>query len=604
MSQADLLCFIAAAFAGLISLRAIICEHKTFATWCLAAGMAILSAESLFAGLGAGEILGADVAHQLNWRWSCTALLPCVWLCFSVTYARAEYAKSLTRWRVALAISFILPVGAVLACGQRLVEFRTLPGGEESVFGLTTAGKVLNFLFLPSAILVLSNLEQTFRASVGIMRWRIKFMVIGAGVLFAARAYTSSQMLLYSTAIQPSSPIINSGGLILGCALIFCSFFRGPSEVDVYVSPAAPHRSLTLLIAGVYLVGAGLLANLMVWLGAATGVSGRSLIILGALAMLAVVLVSDRARLYARQFISRSFERPLYDYRTVWRDFTQGTASRLTEDELCNAAVKLTAQVLQVLSVTVWLVDDKLENLIFGASTSLSNAEAQKLQPTSADSTSVIRALLDRAAPVDIAKSTEPWALALRNCQPAQFQTSGGRVGVPMIAGGELLGVMLLADRVGGVPFSVQDFDLLKCVADQVAAGLLNSRLSRKLLQAKEMEAFQTMSAFFVHDLKNTANTLNLMLKNLPVHFENPAFREDALRAITKSGQHINQLIGRLSVLRHDMQIHPVETDLNDVVNKALSNWTAPVGISLFKDLGGLRNCPWMRTSFKKCSQT
>ena len=37
------------------------------------------------------------------------------------------------------------------------------------------------------------------------------------------------------------------------------------------------------------------------------------------------------------------------------------------------------------------------------------------------------------------------------------------------------------------------------------------------------------MSAFFVHDLKNAAASLNLMLKNLPVHFDDPAFREDAL---------------------------------------------------------------------------
>ena len=38
------------------------------------------------------------------------------------------------------------------------------------------------------------------------------------------------------------------------------------------------------------------------------------------------------------------------------------------------------------------------------------------------------------------------------------------------------------------------------------------------------------MSAFFVHDLKNAASTLSLTLQNLPVHFDDPAFREDALR--------------------------------------------------------------------------
>src|SRR4029453_4303294 len=44
----------------------------------------------------------------------------------------------------------------------------------------------------------------------------------------------------------------------------------------------------------------------------------------------------------------------------------------------------------------------------------------------------------------------------------------------------------------------------------------------------RSLEAFQTMSAFLIHDLKNAASTLGLMLENLPGHFDNPAFRQDA----------------------------------------------------------------------------
>ena len=148
-----------------------------------------------------------------------------------------------------------------------------------------------------------------------------------------------------------------------------------------------------------------------------------------------------------------------------------------------------------------------------------------------------------------------------------------------------MLGVISLADRVGGDFFSLQDFDLLRCVGDQVAAGLLNAQLSQKLLQAKELEAFQTMSAFFVHDLKNTASTLNLMLQNLPIHFDNPDFRKDALRGMAKTCDHINRLISRLSLLRHDLQIKPVESDLNQVVAGVLSDWDGISGVTLVKNL-------------------
>ena len=43
---------------------------------------------------------------------------------------------------------------------------------------------------------------------------------------------------------------------------------------------------------------------------------------------------------------------------------------------------------------------------------------------------------------------------------------------------------------------------MLSCVGDHATATLVNVQLSQKLLQAKELEAFQTMAAFFVHDLK------------------------------------------------------------------------------------------------------
>jgi putative PEP-CTERM system histidine kinase len=257
----------------------------------------------------------------------------------------------------------------------------------------------------------------------------------------------------------------------------------------------------------------------------------------------------------------------------------------MDQRELCQSTVKLVADLFQVLSVTIWVVDEKKEKLAFAASTSLFEAQAGELSPPAADAMEVIHALENHPDPVEIDSSRENWAIILRRCHPDEFDKGGGRACVPMIVAGEVLGLMILGDRVGGIPFSEQDFDLLKCVGDQVAAGLRNVQLSQKLLLARELEAFQTMSAFFVHDLKNTASTLNLMLKNLPVHFDDPAFREDALRGVSKTVAHINHLISRLSLLRHGLDIRPAESDLNEVVSKALAGWKSAAEIDLFREL-------------------
>ena len=209
-----------------------------------------------------------------------------------------------------------------------------------------------------------------------------------------------------------------------------------------------------------------------------------------------------------------------------------------------------------------------------------------------ADVGELIQYLRAHPYPVDIDSSPESWVESLKRCNPAYFPKKGGnRLCVPMVSGGELIGMITLGDRVNAASFSVEDFDLLKCIGDEAGARLRNIKLSQRLVQAKEMEAFQTISAFFVHDLKNTASTLSLMLQNMSVHFDDPAFRQDAVRGLSKSVDHINSLINELSVLRQRLEIREVESDLNQVVSAALKGLDAVPDIQLIQNF-----CPLPKT--------
>ena len=585
MSNADILGFASALFCSVLALIVAWNERRSVAHWAFVAGMVALAVEDVCFALTADAGSPEEMVYWQNWRLVATSFLPGIWLFFSLSYARGNYSEFLKRWRFVLAAAFLMPIGLVILFGDDLIVSvgHTLTGYW--MFGLGIPGIVLNLLFLLSSVLVLMNLERTYRAAVGTMLWRIKFMILGLGVIFGVQAYIASQVLLFH-ALNLSLQAVTATAVLLGGVLILRSLFRaGHFNTDVYPSQSALHNSLTVLLAGVYLLIVGVFAKVVTFLGGDAAFTLKAFVLLVALVLLAILLLSDRVRLHTRRFVSRHFQRPLYDYRSVWRRFTEGTAPCVKQAELCQAAVKLVTDIFQVLSVTIWLVDDKRENFVFATSTFLSETKANDLKPQSVDAMEVMRALENHSDPIDMDASKESWTAVLRRCHPDEFRKGGNRVCVPMIGGGEVLGLIILGDRVGGVSFSWQDFDLLKCVADQVAASLLNAQLSQKLLQAKEMEAFQTMSAFFVHDLKNTTSTLNLMLKNLPVHFNDPEFRADALRGISKTVAHINHLIGRLSLLRHELQIKPVESDLNEVVVKALAGWEEAAGVSLVKDL-------------------
>lgn len=589
MSSADMLALGSAFFCGVLALLAVWKDRRSVAPWAFVAGMAALAAGDLFYSLTADAASPEEMVHWQTWRLVAAALLPGTWLLFSLSYARGNFMEFLKRWRWILTAAFLLPVGLVaLPVGHLIASAGQLETGQWR-FALGTRGIVLNLFSLTGAVLVLMNLERTYRAAVGTMLWRIKFMILGLGVIFAVQAYVSSQVLLFHNTLDLSLQAVSATATLVGDALIWRSLLRaGHWSADVYPPLSAAQSSLTVLLAGIYLLVVGAFAKGVAFFGGSAAFTLKAFVLLIILVLCAVVLVSDRARLHARRFVSRYFQKPLYDYRSVWRQFTTETAACVTTTELCRAVVKLVSDIFQSLSVTLWLVDDKRENFAFATSTFLSEVKANSLKPQSADALAVMRALEKNSDPVDLDATKEAWAEALRRCHPGEFREGGHRICVPLLSGGELLGVMILGDRVGGVGFSWQDFDLLKCVADQTAASLLNVQLSQRLLRAKEMEAFQTMSAFFVHDLKNTTSTLNLMLQNLPEHFNDPEFRADALRGIANTVAHINRLIGRLSQLRHELQIKPAAADLNEVVLKALAGWEEAAGVRLVKNLGAL----------------
>ena len=552
--------------------------------------MAVLAAEAIFSGLTAVTAAPEEVVYWQQWRFQALSVLPGVWLIFSLSYARGNAREFLVKWRLALAGAFLFPV--VLAAALRHSLIASL--GHDATGGrwllrLGWPGLALYLILLVGSIWILTNFERTFRASVGTMRWRIKYMIFGVGLLFVVRAYTSSQALLFR-GVDLTLEDVNCGAGVVAALLVLRALVRaGHFDLDVYPSQSVLRGSLTVLVAGIYLLVVGLFAKVVTYLGGDATFQLKAFFVLVSLVLLTVLLQSDRARLHLRRFVSRHFQRPLYDYRTVWQRFTEGTVSHVEQKELCRSLVKMVAEMFQALSVTLWLADDRRETLIPVASTSLSKAKSQELGPRGTDAAEILGYFHGHPEPVDIESSQENWAAALRRWHPGEFSHGGNRVCVPMVSQGEVLGLITLGDRVEGTAFSLQDFDLLKCVGDHAAASLLNVQLAQKLLQAKELEAFQTMAAFFVHDLKNAATTLSLMLQNLPVHYADPAFREDALRGISKAVTHINHLVGRLSLLRHELRIQPAESDLNELITKAVSRLAHAPNCAFVTQLSPLR---------------
>jgi putative PEP-CTERM system histidine kinase len=556
-----------------LGLGALVKRPRTLTVWSFTVGMLLLAADA-FLGLQVSRAVQfEDVVRLESIRLALRCVLPATWLTFSLCYSRGNARRFLSGWKVVLIAACFLPLVPALGFEYLFaVDRSALPIGAQPQLELGSVGRGIHLVLLVAAVLVLMNLERTYSAAVGTLRWRIKFVIIGLGLIFAARVYTSSQALLYSAA-TPGLGVFNSGALLMGCLLISISFLRSSlSGVEVYPSLAVLEKSVTVLLAGAYLLVIGVLAKLIVYLGGDTTFPVQALFVLLALIGLGLLVASDRARFIVRRFVSRHFDRPFYDYRTLWRSFSERTSSIVDEAAYARELANLISDSVQTLSVSVWLQQPGSDRMTLAASTSLPQSHVADASGIDDCLDDAARYVAKRPDPFALEDSRETWVEELKKRNPDIFGKGGQRICVPLLGKGQFLGMLIIGDRVNGIPFSVEDFELFKSLGSQAASGLLNLRLTRQLLQAREMEAFQTMSAFFIHDLKNTASTMSLMLQNLPTHFEDPAFRVDALRAIGKSVERINDLISRMTLLKQRLELQPVESDLNEVVTEALDS--------------------------------
>ena len=324
MTSSSLLAFSAALFSAALAVAAPFRNRHSLARWLFFAGMATLALESFFGGMSLLTPRAEDGTYWQSLVILAKSFLPGFWLAFSLTYSRGNYLEFLTRWRLFLAAAFVIPVGLALVFRLELVHL--LPLGENGQgwgWSFGQAGRTVNVLCLIAAVMALNNLEKTFRSALGTMRWRIKYLILGLAVILAGRIYSLSQDMLYA-AHDVTLTDFESVALLVGCALMTIAYLRdGFSAIDVYPSHSVLQGTITLVLAGGYLFGVGMLAQFVAYLGGAESFRIQAFLVLLAIVMLSVLLLSERLKQGIGRFVSRHFKRPQHDFRQVWMLFTR-----------------------------------------------------------------------------------------------------------------------------------------------------------------------------------------------------------------------------------------------------------------------------------------
>ena len=158
------------------------------------------------------------------------------------------------------------------------------------------------------------------------------------------------------------------------------------------------------------------------------------------------------------------------------------------------------------------------------------------------------------------------------------FDPTGAWVAIPLAHDDLLIAFVLLAAPPNGYRLDWETFDLLRAAGRQAASYLAEERSMRALIDSRALNDFSKRFAFVVHDFKNLASQLGMVVANARRHIDNPEFRSDMLETLESSVAKMNRLIEQM---RAGAQQAPPQLIEPDVVIADLAQELGALGISI-----------------------
>jgi putative PEP-CTERM system histidine kinase len=409
---------------------------------------------------------------------------------------------------------------------------------DEGAVVLGPAGRPVLAVLLLALAFAVAQIELVLRSSADPFRFRIKFALLGVGALAGFEVYVCAQSLLlgewrpYHAVVGGAVGVVCVGVVAFGLGRVRLARTVG----RVAVSPQTIYGSLTLLGVGLYLLGVGLLSELLRVSGRPFSVGAAEVVVFLLTLGLVAGIFSRSARARFRVFVSRHFLRSRYDYRTKWLEVTDAFRSAESTEEILDRLLELLAGTFGTGRLSVWMryeADDRFHQV---RSTNIEPPPAplSRAHP-------VVAALAATDAPIELGRLDSP-----EDGDPFLEKTSAV-LGVPVLGAGALLAFVVLGPGPSGAGYDADDRDLLRAIAHHAGVLLAHARLADDRQAAAEIDALNRFAAFYLHDLKNLTARLSLVAQNAAKHGEDPEFRASAMKTVERTAQQMSELMARLS---------------------------------------------------------
>jgi len=505
---------------------------------------------------------------------------------YNLRYVMNPAARVILPYRIAPVIIFT----AGLICGIFwIISPVTFKIADNNLI-LAYYGKLFfSSLFLLTAVLLMAwRLESFLRNLDPKMRQPYKYMAVGFFLMIGCLACSASYRLTY---FKISVDHLLLLAILLTVAWVLVVYALVANRLlnrKIFISRKVVYSTVAPLFFACYLIGVGLISLAMKTFGWPLHFVLEWLLVISGVLVISVIAISERVRSRIKYFISTNFYVNKYEYRDEWLAFSSLLHKSFTEKGVVDALRKILKESLYTDTIKIWIKDKTQEGfLLVDPEQDLNNISDNFIAGDDPLIYCLAETLSIDCRTLDSDTGQDPVLIKKADF----FKSLNLELIVPLSIGDHFLGMIGLGAEYTGGRYGRDDFDLLTALGSQAAAALIAVWTAEELAQAREQSAWNTLSTFVLHDIKNAANMLSLVMANASDHIDNPEFQQDMLMAIDDSLKRMDKVQTRLNTFKGE--ISPVMQTVNASsllwaccrrLGKKLPNLTVETHVTLPKD--------------------
>ena len=469
----------------------------------------------------------AEAARNSAWIFVLLRLL-------SLQAQGANHFVTTNRWVRWYFLSFILIIVLLVSTGPVIQKFPSL----FDILLYANSGS-----WLGMSIVSLLLLHRYYFNSDDRELWTTKQLCFGLGLVFSFDFFMYTEGLLFRqldyNVWQSRGFVSTLAAILIGIGITGTASKQIEENKQGFRTPRhLAFHALTLMASGVYLIAMALAGYFIHYLGGNWGDVLQITFLCAAGATLIILLFSERIRARVRVWLSKNFFSYKYDYRIEWLEFTEILATGSTDipENITRAVANLTKSPGGVL----W---SRVDNGRFAISANWN----MPIPRRDIDLRELTEWLQTYEWIIDIREwRRDPDMYGSLSMPKSVSSIPHAWLIIPLLFGDRLQGIVLLHESESTEALNWEDWDLLKVAGKQAASHLAQFQTDQALVESRQFEAFNQLSAYVIHDLKNVLAQLSLIVANAKTHKKNPEFIDDMVDTVSNTVSRMSKLMTQL----------------------------------------------------------